>query len=49
MSGNGLNGNGTTRDIVAKLWSLCHVLRDDGIFHSDYVTELRGRVRSSRR
>jgi len=40
MSGNGSNGNGTTRDIVAKLWSLCHVLRDDGISYSDYVTEL---------
>jgi type I restriction enzyme M protein len=40
MSGNGSNGNGTTREIVAKLWSLCHVLRDDGISFSDYVTEL---------
>src|ERR1700733_7087257 len=40
MSGNGTNGNGTTRDIVAKLWNLCHVLRDDGISYSDYVTEL---------
>ena len=40
MSGNGSNGNGTTRDIVAKLWSLCHVLRDDGVSYSDYVTEL---------
>src|SRR3984957_16995157 len=40
MSGNGSNGNGTTRDIVAKLWNLCHVLRDDGISYSDYVTEL---------
>lgn len=25
------NGNGITRDIVAKLWNLCNVLRDDGI------------------
>ena len=25
------NGNGMTRDIVAKLWNLCNVLRDDGI------------------
>src|ERR1700722_11669543 len=40
MSGNDSNGNGTTRDIVAKLWNLCHVLRDDGISYSDYVTEL---------
>ena len=40
MSDNGSNGNGTTRDIVAKLWNLCHVLRDDGISYSDYVTEL---------
>ena len=39
MSSNGSNG-GTTRDIVAKLWNLCHVLRDDGITYSDYVTEL---------
>ncbi len=30
----------TTRDIVAKLWSLCHVLRDDGITYNEYVTEL---------
>ncbi|GAA0594295.1 N-6 DNA methylase [Caenispirillum bisanense] len=29
-----------TRDIVAKLWSLCHVLRDDGITYHQYVTEL---------
>ena len=32
--------NGTTRDIVAKLWSLCNLLRDDGITYTDYVTEL---------
>ena len=30
----------TTQDIVAKLWSLCHVLRDDGITYHEYVTEL---------
>src|SRR5450759_2251930 len=30
----------TTRDIVAKLWSLCHVLRDDGVTYNEYVTEL---------
>ncbi len=40
MSDIGSNGNGTTRDIVAKLWSLCHVLRDDGVSYSEYVTEL---------
>lgn len=27
-------------DIVQKLWSLCDVLRDDGINYSDYVSEL---------
>ncbi|WP_425929978.1 N-6 DNA methylase [Pseudomonas sp. NyZ201] len=30
----------TNIDIVHKLWSLCDVLRDDGINYSDYVTEL---------
>jgi type I restriction enzyme M protein len=30
----------TTRDIVAKLWNLCHVLRDDGVSYGEYVTEL---------
>src|SRR5271157_3461106 len=30
----------TTTDIVAKLWSLCHVLRDDGVSYNEYVTEL---------
>ena len=34
------NGNGTTREIVAKLWNLCNVLRDDGVTYTDYVTEL---------
>jgi len=33
-------GTGTTRDIVAKLWGLCHVLRDDGVTYNEYVTEL---------
>jgi type I restriction enzyme M protein len=28
------------QDIVQKLWSLCHVLRDDGITYHQYVTEL---------
>jgi type I restriction enzyme M protein len=30
----------TTHDIVQKLWSLCNVLRDDGITYHQYVTEL---------
>ena len=30
----------TTRDIVAKLWKLCHILRDDGVTYNEYVTEL---------
>lgn len=29
-----------TQDIVAKLWNLCNVLRDDGVTYQDYVTEL---------
>jgi type I restriction enzyme M protein len=33
-------GRVTTREIVAKLWNLCNVLRDDGISYQDYVTEL---------
>ncbi len=34
------DGNGITREIVAKLWNLCNVLRDDGVTYTDYVTEL---------
>ena len=30
----------SNQDIVAKLWALCHVLRDDGITYHEYVTEL---------
>ena len=30
----------STQDIVQRLWSLCHVLRDDGITFHEYVTEL---------
>src|SRR5258706_10880164 len=30
----------STGDIVAKLWSLCNVLRDDGVTYNEYVTEL---------
>ncbi|CAB0873271.1 type I restriction endonuclease [Corynebacterium diphtheriae] len=29
-----------TQEIVAKLWTLCNVLRDDGITYHQYVTEL---------
>lgn len=29
-----------TRDIVARLWNLCHTLRDDGVTYGAYVTEL---------
>ena len=29
-----------TQEIVAKLWKLCNVLRDDGITYHQYVTEL---------
>lgn len=30
----------STTDIVAKLWALCNVLRDDGVTYNEYVTEL---------
>ena len=30
----------STSDIVARLWSLCHTLRDDGVTYHAYVTEL---------
>jgi type I restriction enzyme M protein len=30
----------TTNDIVARLWNLCHTLRDDGVTYHEYVTEL---------
>jgi type I restriction enzyme M protein len=30
----------TTQDIVAKLWNLCHTLRDDGVTYHAYVNEL---------
>ena len=29
-----------TGDIVARLWNLCHVLKDDGVTYHQYVTEL---------
>jgi type I restriction enzyme M protein len=35
------NSNHTvTTDIVAKLWNLCNVLKDDGVTYHQYVTEL---------
>src|SRR6202521_5311469 len=34
------NATGITREIVAKLWNLCNILRDDGVTYTDYVTEL---------
>ena len=40
METSQLTGEYITRDIVAKLWSLCHILRDDGITYNEYVTEL---------
>ncbi len=30
----------TTQETISKLWSLCNVLRDDGITYHQYVTEL---------
>ena len=30
----------TSQDIVGKLWSLCNVLKDDGVTYHQYVTEL---------
>lgn len=29
-----------TKAIVGKLWTMCHILRDDGITYQNYVTEL---------
>jgi len=33
-------GNSHTHDIVAKLLSLCNVLKDDGVTYHQYVSEL---------
>ena len=30
----------STPDIVGKLWSLCNILKDDGVTYHQYVTEL---------
>lgn len=32
--------NSHTHDIVAKLWNLCNVLKDDGVTYHQYVSEL---------
>jgi type I restriction enzyme M protein len=40
MEKSQLTGDSITTDIVAKLWNLCHILRDDGITYNEYVTEL---------
>jgi type I restriction enzyme M protein len=32
--------NSITTDIVAKLWNLCNILKDDGVTYHQYVTEL---------
>src|ERR1700720_2225543 len=40
MEKSELMGGSVTKDIVAKLWSLCNILRDDGITYNEYVTEL---------
>lgn len=29
-----------TLDLVAKLWNLCHILRDDGVTYQEYLSEL---------
>ena len=34
------NAQTVTLDIVAKLWNLCNVLKDDGVTYHQYVTEL---------
>jgi type I restriction enzyme M protein len=40
METSQLVGDSITRDIVSKLWNLCHILRDDGVTYNEYVTEL---------
>lgn len=34
------NNQKVTDNIVAKLWNLCNILRDDGVTYNEYVTEL---------
>ncbi len=35
-----MNNPSAALDIGAKLWSLCHVLRDDGVTYHLYLSEL---------
>ena len=35
-----LGMSNVTHDIVAKLWNLCNILKDDGVTYHQYVTEL---------
>jgi hypothetical protein len=35
-----VTANATTRQLVAKLWNYCDVLRDDGVSTIDYVEQL---------
>ena len=37
---NNRNNGRVTDNIVAKLWNLCNILRDDGVTYNEYVTEL---------
>lgn len=30
----------STKDLISKLWNLCHVLRDDGVTYHEYLNEL---------
>ena len=30
----------STQDLVAKLWNLCNLLRDDGVTYNEYINEL---------
>ncbi|WP_421304752.1 N-6 DNA methylase [Aeromonas veronii] len=30
----------STQDLIAKLWNLCHLLRDDGVTYHEYLNEL---------
>lgn len=36
-----------SENIVQKLWSLCNILRGDGISYHEYISELKARVRLS--
>lgn len=34
------NNNHTPASIVSKIWSFCHILRDDGVSYGDYLEQL---------